>query len=227
MIPFTRDYKVHRFLLLVSLIPLLAAIILRKLNADRILRRDGQQLLHHPADGTARKMLDSMGHEKVKLVQKQSLWPVTGDAAQKSVQLPDMSKKRNHPALVETHGLAALRAGIFLLSQREPAVTAKRDWALRFGHVFPIFTTIVVIFAFAVGKLPVLWGLSIVVGSLGIASCAQVLALACERRAATLAAVVIEKKRIFPRLSEEEAVITAARAQAWRAIVPGFLSRLM
>ena len=217
----------HRFILPFALIPIVAAIILRKLNGDRILRSAGQQLLNHPADGTARKMLDSMGHKKVKLVHKQSLWASTGDATRKRVQLPEFTAKKNHPALVETHGLAALRAGIFLLAQREPALVAKRDWALRFGHVFPIFTTIVVVFALVVGKLPSMLGLSIVVASLGVATCAQVLALVCERKAATLAIVVLEKKRIFPRLSEEEAVIEAVRAQAWRSIVPGFIARLM
>lgn len=216
----------HRLLLLFSLVPLLVAIILRKLNGDRILRREGKQLLNLPAEKTARKMLDSMGCKQVDIKQKKSLWS-TGAATQKHLELPDFTKNKNHPGTVESHALAALRVGIFLLAQREPSLAARRDWALRFGHVFPVFTVIVTVFALVVGKLPPVWGLSIIVGSLGIAACAQVLALACELRAATLASVVLEKKRIFARLSEEEAVVTATRAQAWRAIVPGLLARLM
>jgi hypothetical protein len=217
----------HRIILLLSIIPLLAAIILRRMNGDRILRRDGQNLLTKPAESTARKMLDAMGHEKIELRQRKSPWSVLGSSSDKEIELPDFTKGKSHPGTVESHALAALRVGIFLLGQREPSLTAKREWALRFGHVFPIFTVICVIFALAVGKLPVIWGLSIVIGSLGIAACAQALALACELRAATLTAVVLEKKRIFPRLSEEELVTTAVRAQAWRAIVPGLLARLM
>lgn len=217
----------HRIILLVSIIPLLAAIILRKLNGDRILRRDGQTLLTKPAEDTARRMLDSMGHEKIELQQSKSPWAVLGTPSKKAIELPDYTKGKLHPGTVESHAHAALSVGVFLLSQREPTLTGKREWALRFGHVFPVFTVIVMVFAIAVGKLPVMLCLSIIVGSLGLAACAQALTLACELRAATLAAVVLEKKRIFPRLSEEELVTTAIRAQAWRSIVPGLLSRLM
>ena len=217
----------HRFILLISIIPLLAAIVLRKLNGDRILRKDGQTLLNRPAEDTARRMLDAMGHEKIKLTKSKSPWAVLGSASKKSVELPDFTKGKRHPGTVESHAHAALAVGVFMLSQRESSLTDKRAWALRFGHVFPVFTVIVMVFALAVGKLPPLWALSIVVGALGLAACAQAMTLACELRASTLAAVVIEKKRIFARLSEEELVTAATRAQAWRAIVPGLLSRLM
>ncbi len=217
----------HRVILLLSIIPLLVAIILRRFNGDRILRRDGQELLTKPAEDTARRMLDAMGHENIELLQSKSPWAVLGSSSDKAVELPDYTKGKRHPGTVESHAHAALRVGVFLLSQREPTLTGKREWALRFGHVFPVFTVICVIFALAVGKLPALWGLSIIVGSLGLAACAQALTLACELRAATLASVVLEKKRIFPRLSEEELLVPAIRAQAWRAIVPGLLARLM
>lgn len=218
----------HRLILLLSIIPLLAAIILRRLNADRILRRDGQLPLSKPAGDTARKMLDAMGHQQTKLRQRKSPWSVPGRSAPSShVELPDFARGKSNPATVESHALAALRVGIFLLAQREPALAAKRTWALRFGHVFPVFTAIVLVFAILVGKLPVLLALSILAASLGLATCAQTLALACELRAANLATAVLEKKRILPRLADEERVTTATRAQAWRAIVPGLLARLM
>ena len=217
----------YRLLLLLSLLPLLAAIILRRFNADRILRKQGQKLLTKPAEDTARKMLDSMGCEKIELRKKKSLWSHLNPPSDTYVELPNFTKGKRHPGTVESHASAALQIGIFLLGQREPSAIAKRAWAIRFGHVFPTFATIVTVFAIAVGKLPTLWGLSAIIGSLGLAACAQTLALACELRAATLASVVLDKKRIFHRLSEEELVTTAIRAQAWKSIVPGLLSRFM
>lgn len=217
----------HRVILFLSLIPLLAAIILRRFNGDRILRRDGQELLTTPAEQTARKMLNAMGHENVELKHARSPWAILGSSSKSVIELPDYTRGKRHPGTVESHAHAALCVAVFLLSEREPQLAGKRVWALRFGHVFPVFTVICVVFALVVGKLPALWGLSIIVGSLGLAACAQVLTLACELRAATLASVVLEKKRIFPRFSDEEIVVPAIRAQAWRAIVPGLLARLM
>jgi len=68
---------------------------------------------------------------------------------------------------------------------------------------------------------------SIVMASLGLAACAQILTVTTNIKAAGLASVVLEKKRIYPRLSDEESVVAATRAWAWHSIVPGLISRLM
>ncbi len=213
----------HRLLLILSLLPLLAALVLRKLNADRILRSARETELRTTANDLARKMLDCMGHESVELKTTKRSWvgaDVIGDGW---LSLPTATAESTRAS---AHGQAALRVGLYLVSLRNPAAIARRRWALRFGHVFPIFTTLVVVFALMV-KLPALWALSIVVGSFGLAACAQVLTVVAELQAAAIACVLLEKKRTLPRLSDEEAVVAATRAWAWYAIVPGLLSRLM
>jgi len=214
----------HRFLLLASLLPLLVAIVLRKVHADRALRVAYDSELYTTAGDLARGMLAAAGNEAVDIRTRKRVWAaasVTGDGW---LALP---AKVAQGASAADAGMAALRVGLYLLSQRNPAAVARRQWALRFGHVFPVFTLVVCVFAMLVGKLPLLWALSILFASLGIACCAQALAVAADRQAAVLAVVLLEKKRVLHRLTEEEAVVAATRAWAWRDAVPGLVSRLM
>lgn len=213
----------HRLLLLFSLLTLLAALILRKLNADRALRVARDTRLQIKAHELARKMLDSMGHKDTELKTTKRTWAAASVVGDGWLSLPaDTAEGYSAHA----HGQAALRVGLYLLSLRNPVAIGRRRWALRFGHAFPIFTTIVVVFALLM-RMPPVWGLSIVMASLGLAACAQVLTIAAELQAAAMACVILEKKRILPRLTEEEAVVAATRAWAWFPIVPGLLSRLM
>ena len=213
----------HRLLLIFSLFPLLAALILRKINADRHLHEMRKIRLSMRADELVRKMLDSMARQDVEIKVTKRPWAGASVTGGGWLKLPASVAGGTRAA---DHGRAALYAGLYLLSQREPGLIARRRWAMRFGHVFPIFTTLVVFFALFV-RMPPVMGLSIILASLALATCAQFLTVIADLRAASMAAVLLEKKRILPRLSEEEAVITAARAWAWHAIVPGLLSRLM
>jgi len=214
----------HRIPLILSLITLLAAVALRKLNGDRVLHGLRDTKLNTKAEGSARKMLDSVNKEKVEVKTPARRWLASADVGKGWLILPrDVAEGVN----AQSHGKAALNVGLYLLSQRDPKAIARRQWAVRFGHVFPIFATMVVIFSMLVARLGGLWGLAIILASCGLAAWAQLLALGAERQAAALAAVVIEKKRIFPRLSDEEAVIAATSAHAWRSIMPGILARLV
>ncbi|MCP5538227.1 MAG: zinc metallopeptidase [Akkermansiaceae bacterium] len=214
----------HRLLILLSLLPLLAALILRKLNADRVLTVSRKTRLNSKGETLARKMLDSMGHQQVEIKTTKRAWAGAAVTGEHWLSLPANPAAGSSAA---DHGLVALRVGLYLTSLRDPKALGRRRWALRFGHVFPIFTVIVCVFGLAVAKLPPLWALGVVMGSLGLAACAQALTLTTELQAATLATVVLEKKRTLPRLSDEEAVVAATRAWAWHGIVPGLLSRLM
>ncbi|MBT8036284.1 MAG: zinc metallopeptidase [Verrucomicrobiae bacterium] len=213
----------HRLLLILSLLPLLAALILRKLNADRALRLACDTRLSVTANTLARKMLDSTGHKEVELKTRKRSWIGADVIGNGWISLPAAEAEG---VTARAHGQAALRVGLYLVSLKNPAVISRRRWALRFGHVFPVFTTLVVVFALMV-KLPALWAISIVVGSFGLACCAQILTVVAELQAASIACVLLEKKRTLPRLSDEQAVVAATRAWAWYAIVPGLLSRLM
>lgn len=213
----------HRLLLIVSLLPLLAAVVLRKLNGDRVLFSFKDTRLSATAGETARKMLDSIGRESVEIKVSARRWTASADVGAGWLALP---RETAGGVSARAHGRAALQVGLYLLALRDPKAVARRRWAIRFGHVFPVFTAMVVVFALVVARLAGLWGFGILMASCGLAACAQLLALTAERRAADLACVVLEKKRIFPRLSDEEAVTAVTRAWAWRSVLPGILARL-
>ena len=214
----------HRLLLFLSLLPLLAALVMRKLNADRVLKLSRDRDLSGDGAALAKRMLSSMGHENTELQIKKREW--AGAAANGDGWLsitPQLASGKS----VADHGQVALRVGLYFLALRDPKSVARRRWALRFGHAFPIFTLVVCVFALLVGKLPVMWLVSIAMASLGIAACAQILTLTTNLQASAMAAVVLEKKRIYPRLSDEELVVASTRAWAWHSIVPGLISRLL
>jgi len=214
----------HRLLLFLSLLPLLAALILRKLHADRILKGSRVVALSGEGSALAQRMLSSMGQEHTELRIKKREWAGAADSGDGWLSLTSELAAGKNGA---DHGQVALRVGLYFLSLRDPASVARRRWALRFGHAFPIFTLVVCVFGLFVGRLPLLWVMSIVMASLGLAACAQILTVITNIQAAGLASVVLEKKRIYPRLSDEESVIAATRAWAWHSIVPGLISRLM
>jgi len=214
----------HRLLLFLSLLPLLVALILRKLNADRILKLSRERELSGDGTALAKRMLTAMELGDAELRIKKREW--AGSAASGDGWLtltPELASGKS----IADHGQVVLRVGLYFLSLRDPKSVTRRRWALRFGHAFPIFTLVVCVFALLVGKLPVMWVISIAMASLGIAACAQVLTLTTNLQAAAMAAVVLEKKHIYPRLSDEELVVAATRAWAWDSVVPGLISRLI
>jgi Zn-dependent membrane protease YugP len=216
---------VHRLILLFSLLILLAAIVLRKVNADRALRKARAKKMGLPAGDLARKMLDSLQHDKVKIevtTRATRVWAGADVIGKKWLRIPTQVAGN---LSAHAHGQAALRVGLYLLSLHDPKAMGRRRWALRFGQVFPIFTAMVVVFGIFV-RLPMGWALAIMMTSLALAACAQILTVYVERQASELACLVLERKRILPRLSDEEAVIAATRAWSWYGILPGILSRL-
>jgi len=215
----------RRLLIISSLLCLLTAIVLRKLNADRVLKKSKKAVLVGVAGEMTRKMLDSMGYHEVvvKEAEKSSRgWAGADIVGTDWLRLPKETVA-DHTAY--EHGQAALRVGLYLLLLRDVQAVERRRWAIRFGHVFPIFTTMVVVFALVVAKLPFGWGMGVVMASLAIAAATQLITVQVNRQAAELACVVLEKKRIYPRLAEEESVVAAVRAFAWRGILPGILDR--
>jgi len=215
----------HRLFIFVSLIVILVALVLRKLNADRVLHRARRARLGVTAGEVARKMLDSARHPEVEVkvtTRATRVWAGAETVGNHWLKLPTETAK-NHSAYA--HGHAALSVGLYLLSLQDPKAMDRRRWALRFGHVFPIFTVMVLAFALFV-RMPMGWVFAGVLSSLALATCAQILTLKVERQAADLACIVIEKKRTYPRLSDEESVVAATRAWSWWGLLPGILARL-
>lgn len=177
------------------------------------------------AGDLARRMLDSLQHDKVKIevtTRATRVWAGADVIGKKWLRIPTQVAGN---LSAHAHGQAALRVGLYLLSLHDPKAMGRRRWALRFGQVFPIFTAMVVVFGIFV-RLPMGWAMAIMMTSLALAACAQILTVYVERQASELACVVIERKRILPRLSDEEAVIASTRAWSWYGILPGILSRL-
>lgn len=216
----------HRLFIFFPLLILLAALVLRKVNADRALRVARGKTVGSTAHDLAKSMLNALGHQGVKIEvtnRASRVWAGTDVIGKKWLRLPtEAAESRSAYA----HGQVALRVGLYLLSLRDPKALERRRWALRFGHVFPIFTLIVAVFGVLVAKIHFGWVLAIVLTSLALAACAQVLTVNAERQAAELACVVLEKKRILPRLSDEEVVVAATRAWSWVGVLPGILARL-
>ncbi|MBK1856361.1 zinc metallopeptidase [Verrucomicrobiaceae bacterium 5K15] len=213
----------QRLIIFLSLLPILLAVILRKFNADRVLHSLKEKRLAKPAEEVSRRMLDSVSQSQVEIKTPARRWSAAPDHGKEWLVLPPGVASG---VSASSHGKAALQVGLYLLSLREPKMLARRQWAIRFGHVFPVFTTVVMAFALVVRAVPAVWVLAIIMASCALAACAQFLTITAERRAADLACVVLEKKRIFPRLSDEEAVVSATRAWSWRSCLPGILSRL-
>lgn len=215
----------HRLILLFSLLVLLAGLVLRKFNADRGLRKAKGHKLPSQAGGVARKMLDSIKHDQVKLEVTTRVtreWAGSDIVGKNWLRLP---KETAEGRSAYAHGKAALCVGLYLLSLHDPKAMARRRWALRFGHVFPIFTMMVVAMAIFV-RMPIGWVFAVVSCSLALATCAQILTLNVERQASELACVVLENKRVLPRLADEEAVVAATRAWSWYGVLPGILARI-
>lgn len=216
----------RRFFIFFPLLLLLAALVLRKFNADRVLEKSRQKMLTITALDLVRGMIDSLGYDDVKLevtTRATRSWAGTDVIGKNWIRLP---KETAESRSAYAHGQATLRFGLYLLARRDAKAVDRRRWALRFGHVFPIFTCIVAIFAVLVAKIPLGWILAIILSSLALASCAQIFSVKAERQAAELACLVLEKKRVLPRLSEEEDVIAATRAWSWWRVLPGILARL-
>jgi len=217
----------YKILLLLSLIILFVSITLRRFYADRSLLQSRRKKLSHDASHTARKMLDSIHHESVKIKLPNQLHHALSGSdviGKKHLSLPrDIAQQKS----VNAHGLASLRVGLYLLSLNDPKAINQRRWAIRFGHAFPIFTTLVVVFAVFATKLYILWAISIIITSLAAATMAQLLTLKVERQASDLACILLEKKRIFPRADDESAVVLATRAWAWHGLLPGILARFI
>ena len=217
----------HRIILFISLLPILAALMSRMFFADRVLKGARGKTLNTEAHQFAKKMLAVMSGstgEAIEIQLKKRSWVGAHEVRRGHLTLaPNVASSLS----VSAHGKVALSVGLALLAERSPELIARRQWALRFGQVAPVFVTIVAIFALLVAKLSVGYLLAIIAATLGAACCAQVFTVMANLQAANLASVIIEQKRLFPRADDEMAAVAATKAWAWHGIVPGVLARLM
>lgn len=211
-----------KLLLLVSLVPTVAAVLMRKWLCDRVVRESVGQVTTRNGREVAERILRKAGlTEEVEVVEKRRAGVgVTPPCLQLS---PALAEARDVVSL----GEAAELTGLAVVAAQQPDLLRWRQWVVRFGWAFPIFTLVVVVFAVAVAKLAVGIAGVIVLGALGLASGLSLASVMVESEAAKLAERLVDESHALPRMADGEAVGRCCRAMAFRHVVPGAIEWLM
>jgi len=136
---------VWKIILVVSLVPLIVALMGRRLLYHRVMLDLEEKQVESSVD--ARLLAERLCGEK-----------------------PEgrLVKKWEGERSMDVCGAAALWAGMRLYKKENPQAVGVREEAVKFGMVGPIFTFVIMVFAVVVGKLAMGWVLSILVGVLGL-----------------------------------------------------------
>lgn len=110
--------------------------------------------------------------------------------------------------------------------QRDPKRAAARESTHRFGLAVPPFTAMVAVFAVILAKIPLSGALAVVIAATALATAFGMLSLGAELSAIGQAARALRQARAFIRSDDEDAVIRAAVARAWCEAVPRILQML-
>jgi len=110
--------------------------------------------------------------------------------------------------------------------QREPKPAAAREASRRFGQAVPPLSAMVAVFAVILAKIPLPGAIAICLAATALATVFGMLSLGGELRAIALGARALRDARAFIRSDDEEAVIQAAIARAWCETVPPVLKML-
>ena len=212
-----------RLILIVSLIPIILSVVVRKLFCDRGMRMAGNAETSRSGRELADLLLAKAGvAKKVEVVEKRKAEVKVGEPV-KLILSKRLAEARNVVAL----GEVALLCGHCLVAIRNPDLLKWRQWAVKFSFAFPIFTLVVLIFAVVVAKLSTTLGLALAAAALGAGSLMSLLSLQVEVQGAKIMATIIDESRIFARLRESEAVALACKSLAYRQAVPGAIEILM
>lgn len=117
-------------------------------------------------------------------------------------------------------GSAMRECGLRLLEADGLAIARRRRtgwWSLR---ILPGLLLVVLVFAAVSRWMPLAWAIAVAMLILAFHVLARASGLAVELRAVARAREELDKRGGFHRLSEEEAVITCARASAWDSVLP-------
>ena len=212
-----------RLIILLSLVPIVLSIVIRKFMCDRGVRMAGDAKTQRTGEQLAKLLLEKAGlSEKVDLEVKRK-------AEVKIGKKPTLvlSKRLAEANTVLALGEVALLCGHALVAVNNPDLLKWRQWAVKFSWAFPVFVVVIVIFAVVVAKLMPGWGIAVAIGALGLRAGMSLASLQIEIQGAKMMATIINESRIFPRLSESEKVALACKALAYRQAVPGALEWLM
>jgi hypothetical protein len=185
-----------RLLLLISILPIAAALLLRWWFGLRVLAAIGQR----PCRADLTRWDKALG---------------TNPQAISNTQAPACE-----------FGEQLRCAAIAQWQQNQPKLAASREANRRFGLAVPPLTAMVAIFAVLLAKIPLAGAISIFLAATALATIFGLLSLGAELRAIASTAKSLRQCRAFIRSDDEDAVIHSAIARAWCETVPPVLRML-
>ena len=212
-----------KLILLVSLVPIILSVVIRKLVCDRGVRSAGDAETSRTGRELAEILLSKAGiSDKVQIEEKRRAEVKIGKPVRMLI-----TKRLAESSNVVALGEVALLCGHALIATSNPDLLKWRQWAVKFSFAFPVFSLVVLVFAVVVAKIPPGLGLVFAAAALGAGSLFSLLSLQVEVQGARMMATIIDESRVFPRLRESEAVALACKSLAYRQAVPGAIEILM
>lgn len=103
---------------------------------------------------------------------------------------------------------------------REPKAAASREGVRRFGMAVPPLSLMIVVLGIIVGRVPAIWAIPVFLLAIAFAVIVSYLSVAPELKAMLLASRRLRDSGVFHRRDDEDAVIAATTALAWKESAP-------
>ncbi len=103
---------------------------------------------------------------------------------------------------------------------RDPKAAASREGVRRFGMAVPPLSLMIAVLAIFVGKIPVTGAIAIFLLAIAFSAFVSYLSIAPELMAILATARRLRDSRVFHRRDDEDAVISATTALAWKQAAP-------
>jgi hypothetical protein len=201
-----------RVLLILSLVPQLAAILARGAWWVRVARRDSGEVRGSPVAEELAAELVQAEAPGIHVTRGAVMWRPT-----RCLALPGWAWGSKDAAAL---GVAVQSAGMVLLAARSPEVVAARLRVLRMGAAAPPFALVVGVFLLLVAKLGLPWVCASVIAVGGFAAVLHFATAPIELRAAAAGIAALRASRIAISSADLERVEACAKAAAWRQVVP-------
>jgi hypothetical protein len=112
------------------------------------------------------------------------------------------------------------RSALLYWKTREPKAAASREGARRFGMAVPPLSLMISVLAIIVGRIPVAGAIAIFLLAIAFSVFISYISISPELRAILTTARRLRDSRIFHRRDDENAVIKATTALAWKEAAP-------
>jgi len=208
----------RRLLILISVIPVIVSLIAAHLMGWRVLNKRIKLALN------LGEILEKLSSYGVSYKSKKKVWSALPLAKDGSAHITEKELESDDSQVVSAE---LLRVGMAEINKTHPEMIQWRCKVLKFGYFLPPFILLGGTLAVAVKRLPAGWFLAVF--AIVLAACTVMLWLSrtVEKEAAIAITNLIERKRILPRLSEEEALVESIKAWTWISVLPGILVSLM